>query len=391
MIRGVSWIAGACAIGFAFLSVSCGNDSVAGKTTTTSNGGGKLLAIGPDGAPLADGIVLAARSWNPLTGKPGIVDTLRSDASGNITAPQVEYAFVQILDRTRTFGALVRNLSRLDDAPISVQVDSLHRIQARWPDRSGISSGRMFLDSSFSSTRLRQGDDSFILDKVPKGSHELMLDTGASDVRPMGSIALSEQGVRYTGSGNILLKGDSTGSPLWIDDFEAGRIWPMLRPSHPEVSPWFMWWTETEMSIPASTSPADIGEAIGEDTLRGGRTFRARFTTIGSNAEIAAGITNLELDLRDRREVCLGYRSDAAFKIEFQRDSVAGLRPNLTATLPMASQWRDTCASTASFLPSAETPDSLATWNTFAKRVLVIQFMTSTGATFLELDDIRLR
>jgi hypothetical protein len=77
--------------------------------------------------------------------------------------------------------------------------------------------------------------------------------------------------------------------------------------------------------------------------------------------------------------------------VEFQRDSVASVRPYLNATVPASETWRDTCVSTSVFQPGPDTPDSLKTWDSFARRVLVIQFVATTGATHLDLDDIRLR
>ena len=51
-------LAALCASG---LLSACGSDSVAGKTTTTGNGGG-IVALGPDGRPLAGCLALTARN-----------------------------------------------------------------------------------------------------------------------------------------------------------------------------------------------------------------------------------------------------------------------------------------------------------------------------------------
>jgi len=165
----------------------------------------------------------------------------------------------------------------------------------------------------------------------------------------------------------------------------------MLRSSYPAVSPWFVWAVDADLILPGSAEPDSIQRAIGPDSTRSGKVFHARFAPTGSNAQVAVGITNLEIDLRARGEVCFAYRADGPVQVEFQRDSVSGVRPSLSATLPPASQWNDTCASTSDFVPGTDTPDSLATWNAFARRVLVIQFSASSPATFLDLDDIRLR
>jgi hypothetical protein len=377
-------------LALAGLFASCANDTVAGKTTTTSNGG-DLLALGPDGAPLAGCVALAARSWNPVTGKPGAIDTIRGDAAGVVRLGEGAYAFVEIRDGTGNLGGRIAGSRLLDKNRQSVPLDTLRRIQGRWADRAGIAKGRLFLDSSLASAPLGSHDGSFAFEKIPPGEFTLMLDADTQAVRPMGRVSLSRDEVRYTGSGNVVLDGDTTRSPLWIDDFESGGYWPLLRPSVPGVSPWFMWWTETDMARPASADPESVRTAIGPDSLRPGRTFQARFRTTGTNALIAVGLTNMQLDLRSRTQVCLSYRADSPLRIEFQRDSVGGVRPTIWSTLPPAPAWRDTCAATSGFAATSDTPDSLATWDAFARRVLVIQFVASTGATRLDLDDIRLR
>jgi len=389
--RRSSILHGALATLFAGLFAACGGgESLAGKTTTTTNGG-DLVALGPDGRPLPGCVALAARSWNPATGTPGVVDTLHGDSTGVVRLGEGNYAFVEIRDSAGNLGARIAGLRLSDRNPRHVGLDTLRLLQGRWADRAGIAKGRLFLDSSFQTASLLVEDGSFTFEKVPSGDYRLALDADAKPVRPMGTVRLGSGAVRYTGSGNVVLTGDTTRSPLWIDDFESGSVWPSLKTSLPGVSPWYMWWTETDMTLPFSADPDSVLTAIGSDSTRPGRTFHARFTTTGTNALIAAGITNMELDLRGRSQVCLAYRTDSPLRIEFQRDSVSGIRPTLMSSLPPAPQWRDTCASISDFLPTSDTPDSLKTWSGFGKRVLVIQFVASTGATHLDLDDIRMR
>jgi len=48
-------------------------------------------------------------------------------------------------------------------------------------------------------------------------------------------------------------------------------------------------------------------------------------------------------------------------------------------------------AAIADFTPHADTPDSLKAWSAFGRRVLVLEFRTSGGASYMDLDDIRIR
>lgn len=374
------------------LLVACGNDSVAGKTTTTTNGG-DLVALGPDGLPLAGCVALAARSWDTALSRPGELDTLRGDAAGRISLGGEAYAFVEIRDASGALGARVL-LPRVDDGfRQSISLDTLRDVSGIWADRAGIADGSLVLDSSLVSSAALGPDGAFTFRSVAPGTYGLLLRETTRSARPFGEVLLGagSGGVRYTGSGNVVFAGDTTGSPFWIDDFEPGGLRPRLRSTLPDASPWFVWWTWANMVRPASADPDSVLAAMGPDASRGGSTFQARFATTGPNAWVALGVTNLQLDLGARREVCLGYRTDAPMVVEFQRDSIGVQRPTFWDTLPPAPQWRDTCAALSNFSPGPGTPDSLGTWSTFGRRVLVIQFLATTGATTLDLDDLRLR
>jgi hypothetical protein len=370
---------------------ACGNDSVAGKTTTTTNGGGgKLLAVGPDGNPLSNCVAYAARSWDPLLGQPGRVDTLRGDASGNIILGQDAYSFLEIHDSSRSMGAWIKRVSVHDGNRQIVALDTLRRIQGKWSDRSGIVAGRILLDSSLRSASLKN-DGSFAFEKIPVGSYSLALDADSKPLRHMGSVRLESHDVRYTGSGNIIVAGDTTGSPLWIDDFESISYFPLLHRSTPSVSPWYVWASLSTMSLPVPGDTTSMLKAIGPDSVRSGRAFHSRFVAPEPYSWVAAGITGMEIDIGARSELCFGYRSDTLLKVQFQRDSVGTVRPTVSATLPSSMRWKDVCIATDGFVPNDDTPDSLKTWSAFGKRVLVIEFQTPSGGTFLDLDDIRLR
>ena len=379
-------VAALCACG---LMVSCGSDSVAGKTTTTGNGG-IVVALGPDGKALAGCLVLAAREWDTAAGRPGTIDTLVTDSTGAVRLPVDAYAFAELRDGGRSLGAWIKRVAVAAGERRLVSLDSLRPLRGRWADRSSIGAGRVYLDSSLRSASL-QDDGSFSFADVATGSYALRLDAGASSIRELGSVLLDSREVRYEGSGNVLLAGDATRSPLWIDDFESGMAAPLLRRSYPQASPWYMWWALMDKKRPTSTDYASILEAIGVDSTRPGHAFHARFAATDANGWVAFATTGLELDLADRSEVCVAYRSDEILKIEFQRDSVDGARPTLSATLPASTDWRDTCVSTSTLVPDAETPASLRSWNAFGTRILTIQFLSKAWGTYMDLDDIRMR
>jgi hypothetical protein len=368
----------------------CGSDSLAGKTTTTGNGGG-LVALGPDGSALSGCVVLAARSWDPVRGLPGAVDTLRSNASGSIPLPHEAYAFLEIQDSGRSLGAWTKGVFVPEGSHRTIVLDTMRPISGRWADRAGIANGRLFLDSSFCSTTLPNADGSFTFGKVPTGDYAMALDADAKEVRPMGSVHLEARDVRYRGSGNIVVTGDTTGSPLWIDDFESGSVLPLLHRSVPTASAWYVWASLATMTLPNLSQSDSILQAIGPDSTRPGRSFHSRFVTQDPYAWVALGIVGMEIDLSARSQLCFSYRSDTLLKIQFQRDSVGSVRPAMSSTTPSSRTWRDVCVPTSGFVPNPDTPDSLKAWSAFGKRILVLEFQTPSGGTFLDIDDIRLR
>lgn len=381
----------ACGVLLALAGLSgCGSDSVAGKTTTTGNGGG-LVALGPDGQAISGCVVLAARSWDPVRGVPGTVDTLHSDSSGQVALPQETYAFLEIRDSAQALGVWSKRIFVPEGTRRTFVLDTLRTLEGHWADRSGILEGRLYLDSSFRSAPLVRKDGAFAFGKVPSGDYAILLDADAKGLRPMGSVRLGASEVRYTGSGNLVVTGDTTGSPLWIDDFESGSVLPLLHRSVPSVSPWYVWASLATMTLPDLSQPDLFMRAIGPDSTRPGQSFHSRFIAQDPYAWVALGIVGMEIDLTARRELCFSYRSDTLLKIQFQRDSVGSVRPTLSSFLPSARQWQDVCVATNGFVPNPDTPDSLKTWSAFGKRVLVLEFQTPSGGTFLDLDDIRLR
>lgn len=381
----------AAAIAAILALAGCGDPTVAGKTTTTTNGGGALTATTRSGAPVPGARVLAARGWDTASGIPTGVDTLTADSTGRVDLPADRYAVVQVLDRPARLGAVLRRMELLDGNRRVVVLDSLRAVAGRWADRRTVPSARLYLDSTFSTVAAAE-DGSFAFPGVPEGSWNLRMQGGSGGPRRMGEIEVGRGSLRFAGSGNVLLDGDTTGSPLLVDDFESGTTWPLLHQSAPAASPWYMWWMQATMVRPTSSDAADsVLRAIGPDSTRPGNSFHVRYAANGPGSWVALGLTNLEIDLSARGEICFSYRADTALNVVFQRDSVAGGRPTLSSSTPSSPVWRDVCLPISGFSANSETPDSLKTWAGFGRRVLVLEFQLRDGGTFLDLDDIRLR
>jgi hypothetical protein len=132
-------------------------------------------------------------------------------------------------------------------------------------------------------------------------------------------------------------------------------------------------------------------KAIGPDSLRPTNAYHSRFAATDPFATIGLGLTRLHFDVSARDQFCFRYRSDTAVTVQFQRDSVEGVRPSTSATLPSSLLWRDACVATSSFVPGADTPDFLKIWTAFGSSILTLEFHVPAGGTFLDLDDIRMR
>lgn len=388
MIRAGSWVGMLAA--FASLFGGCGSDPIAGKTTTTTNGGG-VVAVSLDGHPIAGVVVFAARSWDPVTGTWGEVDTLRGDSAGHVLLPVDRYAFLELRDRANVLGAWAKGVIVSDGATRVWVLDTLRSVRGRWADRAGVGPGRLFLDSSFRSVALDDSGGRFDFGAIPVGSYEMLLAPQGQPRRFMGVVQLESTDRRYLGSGNILLDHDTTGSPLWIEDFESDPPGVLLRRSFPQVAGWYVWSTLMTVSQPSSSSDSSMHKAIGPDSLRPTNAYHSRFVATDPFATIGLGLTRLHFDVSARELFCFQYRSDTTVTVQFQRDSVGGVRPSTSATLSSSLVWRDACVATSSFVPGADTPDSLKTWTAFGRSILTLEFHVPAGGTFLDLDDIRMR
>lgn len=382
-------LAAVCAA-FSLSLASCDGDSVAGKTTTTTNGGGGLVATDASGAPVPGCRAFAARAWDSASGLPVRVDTLRADSLGIVHLPSERYAFVELRDPLGRRGAILRRVEVVDGIRRTVALDTLRAFRGGWPEGGGAaSSTRLYVDSSMESSSVSR-DGSFAFDALPSGRWDLRA-SEAGGSRPMGRVEIGDGGARYTGSANLVLQDDPTGSPFVLDDFESGTNLPRIHDSYPGCSPWYMWWVLATMVRPTSSEAASFLQAVGTDSDRAGRSFHARFAATDPNGWVALGVTGLELDLSARGQVCFSYRADTLVKLQFQRDSVGGVRPTMSSQVRSSATWRDACLPFASFVPDADTPDSLRSWSSFGKRVLVIEFQVPAGGTFLDLDDIFVR
>ena len=155
-------VAGALAA-FSMVLAGCGGDSLAGKTTTTTNGGGGVVALGPDGRPIAGVVVLAARSWDPERGTWGGVDTLRGDAAGMVLLPNERYAFLEVRDVANPLGSWTKGVVMREGTTLALALDTLRILRGNWADRARAGRARFYLDSSFRSIRLSDTGTGFDL------------------------------------------------------------------------------------------------------------------------------------------------------------------------------------------------------------------------------------
>ncbi len=389
MNRSLSHFLGLFTAGLAWFLASCESNSVAGKTTTTTNGG-TVVALGPEGQPLPGCVLLAARQWDIPTSKPAWVDTAFGDSAGIIQLPQEAYAFLEIRNAAKGLGAWSKRIFIQEGDRQTIHLDTLREIHGHWTEGSGTAEGRMLLDSTFHSALL-EANGSFSFTGIPKAKYSLVFDADTGALRPLGTVILEDGITRFEGNGNVTLTSDTTVPPLWIDDFESGTTLPMLFQSQPAMSPWYTWTTQMEMTLPVSSQETDMLQAMGPDSTRNGKVFHARFTGTGDFGWFALGLTGLALDISAYSKVCFSYRTDTLLYVVFQRDSVSGVRPALSSTLPSSLQWRNACLATASMTPDPETPDSLVTWKVFGRKVLAIEFQIPIGGTFVDLDDIVFR
>jgi hypothetical protein len=371
------------------LLTGCGNDEVAGRSTTTTNGDG-VIAIGMDGTPRHSAYALFISQWDSIRGTAIGIDTVRTDANGILRIPKTRFTFVEIQDPLDSTALWMHSGDLFPGNLTPVRLLTTHTLKGRWLDFLTEPGARVYIDSSLRSSPLGPNGE-FRFDNMPQGTHALRLANAKGSTRPMGLFNLSGVGIVYSGAANLSITGLQTPAPFWIDDFEAGSVFPMAKSGIPNLTRWYMLVVNSTLSQPRSTQMDTLREAFRYDSARGSRVFETKYITNPDFATVGLGSHGYHSNLLERTEFCLAYRSDRAIQIQLHRDKVGDSTPMFKVNLDSSLVWKDACVRFSDFKKATGTPDSLGTWSTFGRDILTIHILGSVGSTYLGLDDIRIR
>lgn len=353
---------------------SCGDDRVAGKTTTTGNG---LIPVDETGSVIVGARARASSGWDTVALAPRDTVELRQSSDGTILLDGRPWAFVEIRSPDGGQMALVRRPATEGESRVALGSSS--NLDLYWVDHIRQPVARAVIDSSFVSGHVGSAGDIALAGAF--GSYAtLLLKTEEGVLLPAGKILDG----RLVGSSLNFLVGTRP-LALWIDDFEGGGASRLGR-SWPGTSGWtsfFRWAKPTNPPSAGSLAPAIA--ASGPDGSLG---LSFSFSIDSANGWAAAQLVFPPLDLRSRGRFCLEYRSQGRVKIEFLRSTTAGASA-FAATVPTSGAWRDTCLAVGTFLPASGNPPSDSTWANFADSVGVLQVLALEGANRLDLDNLR--
>lgn len=354
---------------------SCGDDRVAGKTTTTGNG---LVPVDETGNVVFGARARASSGWDTLSASPTDTVELRQSSDGTILLDGRPWAFVEVRSPDGGRMALVRRPTTEETARLVLEPTD--NLDLRWVDHAQHPSARAVVESSFVSGPV--GSSGAIALAGAFGPlAKLLLETGTGSILPAGTIL---DGSLVQSSLNFV--DGSSPQALWIDDFEAPGGVSRLSASWPGTSGW-----RSFLRNAVGIDPPGAGSLAAAVVPSGpGGSFALSFTfrIDSTNGWAAAQLAFPAMDLRSRGRFCLEYRSQGRLKVEFLRSTTPGASA-FAATLPTAGAWKDTCLSVGAFAPASGNPPGDSTWGAFADSVGVLQLLALQGANRLDLDNLR--
>ena len=359
----------------AFALTSCGDDRVAGKTTTTGNG---LIPVDETGTVIVGARARASSGWDALSASPTDTVELRQSSDGTIHLDGRPWAFVEVRSPDGSRIALVRRPTTEGTARLVLQDPDA--LDLRWIDHARHPGARAVVESSFVSGPV--GSSGMIALSgafVPRA--RLVLETSTGTILPAGTMIDG----RLVESSLNWLRGASP-LPLWIDDFESTGGGSRLSASWPGTSGWRSFLRNAVGIDPPGAG--SLATAVVPSGPGGSLALSFTFRIDSTNGWAAAQLSVPAMDLRSRGRFCLEYRSQGRLKVEFLRSTTPGASA-FAATLPTAGAWKDTCLAVGAFAPASGNAPVDSAWEAFADSVGVLQLLALQGANRLDLDNLR--
>ncbi len=366
-------------IGFlsALLLLGCADDQVAGKSTTTGNG---LLPLDESGRVVMGVTARGAHGWDTATQRPTDTTRLLQRADGWIDLEGNAWAFVELRDSSGTRGSLIRRIS--DATTLELSLQPALSLQARWLDHATFPGSRALAESSFTASAVDDSGNWTIEGFVPEGTR-LGFATPSGAFLPAGRLANTSL---LDLSLNLSLP--SGPLPLVVDDFEGSPPTPRLAQAWPGTSRWHLFPRVATLLDPSGTDSLSVRSAIRTEAARVGHFLSFSFRADSAASYVAAQVSFPAMDLRARRNLCFQYRSDRRVKVELLGPDTTSGAPGFSLYVPASAAWADTCVEVSDLMAQPQNAASVSTWSAFAFRVRTLQFLATSGSSYLGLDDI---
>jgi hypothetical protein len=354
---------------------SCGDDRVAGKTTTTGNG---LIPVDETGTVIVGARARASSGWDTLSASPTDTVELRQSSDGTILLDGRPWAFVEVRSPDGGQTALVRRPTT--EGTARLVLEPTDTLDLRWIDHAQHPEARAVVESSFVSGPVGSAGDIALAGAFGPLA-KLILETGTGSILPAGTIL---DGSLVQSSLNFV--DGSSPQALWIDDFEGVGGKSRLAQAWPGTSGWTSFLRNATATDPPVAGP--LAAAVGPNGPGGSRALSFSFSFDSTSGWAAAQLLFPIMDLRSRGRFCLEFRSQGRVKVEFLRSTTTGAS-GFAVTIPASSAWKDTCLAIRSFSPANGNPPADSTWASFADSVRVLQVLALPNATSLGLDNLR--
>jgi hypothetical protein len=359
------------------LLLGCAGDQVAGKSTTTGNG---LLPLDESGRVVMGVAARGAHGWDSVAQRPTDTVRLVQRADGWIDLQGDAWAFVELRDSSGLRGSLVRRVA--DGTTLELPLQAPISLQARWLDHATFPGSRAIAESTFAAVPLDESGTWAIEGFVPEG-------TRLGFATPSGAFLTAG---RLRGDSlediSLNLSRPTAPLPLLLDDFEGSPSIPRLAQAWPGTSRWRLFPRVATLLDPSGTDSLSVRSAIRTEAGRLGHFLSFSFQADSAASYVAAQVSFPAMDLRERRSLCFQYRSDRRVKVELLGPDTSTGAPGFSLYVPPTASWEDTCVALSDLMAQPQNTAPNSTWAGFAGRVRVVQFLATSGSSYLGLDDI---
>lgn len=361
-----------------FWSVSgcSNNDSIGGKTTTTTNG----LAVRNPGGGIPGQIQarMAMKTWDYGTESIEVLD-LHSDAQAVLDIPAGEWAVVQLMNDAGDSGVWLEDFTLEKDSVLEVEFQPLLSVRESLDIAAA---GKPFYLRGGIQSSVVNDQGVFELTQIPAGKWEMVTRDSVDVIR--GVLYAIDDSAEFARALDDYVA-EQQPAALLVDDFSDGNLDAFPGGEVPGA-----FWDLFESGA-VLIQPADLSEEELLQSFTDSGTIQVQYEEFETGSWVALSLFwPGRMDVRQLDSLCVDMTADGNMKIEFvspkleDNTQAPGFYQNLSGPLSMDTY----CFYPAQWDAASTNPDSLLVWDEFAQSVSALQILGRHGSTEFEIRQI---